>query len=61
VAALESFVSERQIPLVQFCKGQRKDAVMAEHLRHFVAEEGIVFVGKAQENTRVFEGVRNDV
>jgi hypothetical protein len=40
VAALESFVSERQIPLVHFCKGQRKDAVMAEHLRHFVAEEG---------------------
>src|SRR3984893_863344 len=54
VAELEGFVSERQIPLVQFCKGQRKDEVMAEHLRRFAHEEGIVFVGKAQENTPVF-------
>jgi hypothetical protein len=28
--------------------------VMAGHLRHFAREEGIVFVGKAQENTPVF-------
>jgi hypothetical protein len=58
VAALENFVTEHQLPLVQFCKGQRKDAVMAEHLRHFTAEEGIVFVGKAQENTPVFRTER---
>jgi hypothetical protein len=58
VAALENFVTEHQIPLVQFSKGQRKDAVMAEHLRRFVAEEGIVFVGKAQENTPVFRTER---
>lgn len=30
VAQLENFVSERQIPVVRFCKGQRKDDVMAE-------------------------------
>src|SRR6201982_3527649 len=54
VAQLEDFVSERQIPMVQFCKGQRKDEVIAEHLRRFAHEEGIVFVGKAQENTPVF-------
>src|ERR1700741_3647807 len=58
VAQLEDFVSERQIPGVQFCKGQRKDEVMAEHLRRFTAEEGIVFVGKAQENTPVFRTER---
>jgi hypothetical protein len=58
VAQLEDFVSERQIPVVQFCKGQRKDEVMAEHLRRFTAEEGIVFVGKAQENTPVFRTER---
>src|SRR6201988_5050491 len=57
-AQLEDFVSERQIPLVQFCKGQRKDEVMAEHLRRFAHEEGIVFVGKAQENTPVFRTER---
>src|ERR1700745_2357704 len=58
VAHLEDFVSQRQIPMVQFCKGQRKDAVMAEHLRRFTLEEGIVFVGKAQENTPVFRTER---
>jgi hypothetical protein len=58
VAQLENFVSERGIPLVQFCKGQRKDVVMAEHLRGFTEEEGIVFLGKAQENTPVFRTER---
>jgi hypothetical protein len=58
VAQLEDFVSERQIPVVQFCKGQRKDDVMAEHLRRFADKEGIVFVGKAQENTPVFRTER---
>jgi len=58
VAALEDFVARREIPLVQFSKGQRKDAVMAEHLRRFEREEGIVFVGKAQENTPVFRTER---
>ena len=58
VAALEGFVAEQRIPLVQFSKGQRKDKVMAEHLRRFTAEEGLVFVGKAQENTPVFRTER---
>src|SRR5438552_2904107 len=54
VAKLEGFVSEHEIPLVVFRKGQRKDAVMTEHLRKFRQEEGVVFVGKAQEKTPVF-------
>jgi hypothetical protein len=58
VAALEDFVGREGIPLVQFCPGQRKDAVMAERLRQFGREEGIVFVGKAQENTPVFRTER---
>jgi hypothetical protein len=58
VAKLEDFVTKHDIPLVQFEKGQRKDAVMAEHLRHFGHEEGVVFVGKAQENTPVFRTER---
>ena len=48
VAKLESFVAQRAIPLVAFRKGERKDAVMAEHLRRFDRDEGIVFIGKAQ-------------
>jgi hypothetical protein len=54
VAKLESFVAQHGIPLVQFRKGERKDTVMAEHLRRFAREEGVVFVGKAQEKAPVF-------
>jgi hypothetical protein len=43
---------------VQFCKGQRKDEVTAEHLRRFARKEGIVLVGKAQEDTPVFRTER---
>ena len=58
VAKLEDFVTRHGIALVQFRPGQRKDAVMAEHLRQFGRDEGIVFVGKAQENTPVFRTER---
>jgi hypothetical protein len=54
VAKLESFVAQHEIPLLQFRKGQRKDEVMKEQLRRFRKEEGVVFVGKAQEKTSVF-------
>src|SRR5712675_690807 len=52
VAKLESYAAQHELPLVQFRKGQRKDEVMAEHLRKFQREEGVVFVGKAQEKKR---------
>jgi hypothetical protein len=58
VAKLEDFVARHGIALVQFRPGQRKDAVMAEHLRQFGCDEGIVFVGKAQEKTPVFRTER---
>src|SRR5712671_6966046 len=58
VAKLEKFVAQHQIPLVQFHKGQRKDDVMKQHLRQFQKEEGILFVGKAQEKSPVFRTER---
>jgi hypothetical protein len=54
VAAIESFVKAHPIPVVEFRKGERKDDVMAEHLKHFGQPQGVVFVGKAQEKTSVF-------
>jgi len=54
VAALDRYVEENGIPVVLFKKGQRKDDVMAERLKEFQAEEGVVFVGKAQEKAPVF-------
>jgi hypothetical protein len=54
VAASEHFAEEHAIPRITFEKGQRKEDVMAEQLRHFDQPEGVVFIGKAQEKTPVF-------
>ena len=54
VAKIHAFVQEQAVPLVAFEKGQRKDDVMAAHLKRFGAPEGVVFVGRAQEKTPVF-------
>ena len=53
VAAIHAFAHAHEVPLIPFEKGQRKDAVMAERLKHFTAPEGVVFVGRAQEKTPV--------
>jgi len=52
VAAIHAFVHAHGVPLITFEEGQRKDDVMAEHLKRFPAAEGVVFVGRAQEKAR---------
>lgn len=54
IAAVNRFVLEGQIPLITFSKGQRKDDVAKEYHSQFRGDEGILFVGKAQEKTPVF-------
>ncbi len=54
VAAIDAFVAAHGLPLITFAKGQRKDDVMTEHLARFTGDEGILFVGKAQEKAAVF-------
>jgi hypothetical protein len=53
VAAIEDFIKAENLPVVQFRKGQRKDDIAAEFRTRFTGEEGILFVGKAQEKTAV--------
>ena len=48
------FAEGEHIAWVDFVKGQRKDDVMHEHLARFTAEEGVVFIGRAQEKTALF-------
>lgn len=48
------FAGDGGIPIVNFVKGQRKDEVMHEHLAGFTDVEGVLFIGRAQEKTRVF-------
>ena len=51
---MHRFAATRAIPWVDFVRGQRKDDVMHEHLAVFTAEEGVVFIGRAQEKTKLF-------
>jgi hypothetical protein len=39
---------------VDFAKGQRKDDIAHEHLAGFTGSEGVLFVGRAQEKTKLF-------
>ena len=56
--AIHRFARDHRVPWVDFVKGQRKDDVMHEHLAGFTAEEGVLFIGRAQEKTRVFRTER---
>jgi hypothetical protein len=54
---VHAFARQHQIPWVDFVKDQRKDDVMHQQLAVFEASgrgEGVVFIGRAQEKTRVF-------
>ena len=52
--AVHRFAGDNGIPWVDFVKGQRKDDVMHEHLRRFTGSQGVLFVGRAQEKTKLF-------
>jgi hypothetical protein len=54
VQAIEHFVKAEGLDLVTFEKGQRKDDVAQQYRTSFVGEEGVLFVGKAQEKASVF-------
>ncbi len=51
VAVMLRFVDQQGVDLVRFEKGQRKDDVALEYLSRFDADEGVLFVGVAQEKT----------
>jgi hypothetical protein len=54
VEAIERFVKTTSVDLVTFEKGQRKDDVAQTYRRAFPGDEGVLFVGKAQEKASVF-------
>src|SRR5438552_10930454 len=54
VDAMERFAETEGVDLVTFEKGQRKDDVAHEYLAKFKGDEGVLFIGKAQEKASVF-------
>jgi hypothetical protein len=58
VADIHGFVAARGLELVHFAKGQRKDDLAHEFLARFDDEEGVLFVGRAQEKAGVWHTQR---
>jgi hypothetical protein len=54
VADIHRFVKDQSVDLVTFEKDQRKDDIAHEYLASFSGDEGVLFVGKAQEKTTTF-------
>ena len=52
--AVHRFARDNAIPWVNFAKGQRKDDIAHEYLARFTGTEGVLFVGRALERTKLF-------
>lgn len=58
ISSIERFAREEGVPLIRFQKGERKEDVAREHLARNPIEEGVLFIGKAQEKTKVIRTIR---
>ena len=54
VGSIESFTQKIGVPLLTFNKQTRKEELAAEYRAKFTADEGILFVGKAEEKVTTF-------
>ena len=54
VEAIEHFATTQGVDVVPFEKGERKATVAHQYLRAFSGDEGVLFIGKAQEKAGVF-------
>ncbi len=58
VAAIDRFAKRQGVEVVQFAKWQRKDDVTQKYLARFRGNEGVLYIGKAQEKARVMRTER---
>ena len=58
VADIHGFVAARGLELVSFAKGQHKDDIAQDFLAKFTQDEGVLFVGRAQEKAGVWRTQR---
>ena len=58
VTDIHGFIAARGLELVSFAKGQRKDDLTQRFLANFTDDEGVLFVGRAQEKAGVWRTQR---
>lgn len=58
VASIHEFAAAHDIDLVSFAKGQRKDEITQQRLTEFTAEQGVLYIGRAQEKSGVWRTQR---
>ena len=55
VDGIRAFAMERNVPVVKFERGQRKDDIASGYRSTFEQSEGVVFIGVAQEKALSFK------
>jgi hypothetical protein len=58
VKGIEAFAEREGVDLVEFKKGERKEDLAKQYLARFTAEEGVLFIGKAQEKAGVIRTIK---
>ena len=58
VGLMEDFAARHGVPIVHFERGQRKEDIAKQHFARFRGEEGVVFIGVAQERVTAFRSFR---
>ena len=51
---VKAFAEQHDVPIIHFTRDQKKDAVATEQRARFTADEGVVFIGIAQEKASSF-------
>jgi hypothetical protein len=59
VEDVTAFARRHLVPIVQFERSQRKDDVAAQYRARFHADEGVVFIGVAQERQFSFKATKH--
>lgn len=53
IQSIDDFIAREGVERVNFCKGQRKEDIAKAYLSEFEGNEGVLFVGVAQEKAKV--------
>ena len=55
VQSVQTFAVEHEVPLIHFKRGQRKDTLAAQYRARSKVDDGVVFIGIAQEKATSFK------